>query len=56
MAILKNLLYLWRLSNMSDIFTYIENLRKQPRPEPVDPENQQKAEAWDALTEVNNNE
>ena len=41
---------------MSDIFTYIENLRKQPRPEPVDPEIQQKAEAWDALTEDNTNE
>ena len=41
---------------MADIKTYIENLRKQTRPEPVDPEIQEKAEAWDTLTEVNNNE
>lgn len=41
---------------MSDIKTYIENLRKQQKPEPIDPEIQEKAEAWDALTEVNNNE
>ena len=41
---------------MADIKTYIENLRKQQKPKPIDPETEQKAEAWDALTEVNNNE
>ena len=41
---------------MSDIQTYIENLRKQQKPEPIDTEIQEKAAAWDALTEVNNNE
>ena len=41
---------------MADIKTYIENLRKSVKPEPVDPEIISKAEAWDELTEGNSDE
>lgn len=41
---------------MADIKTYIENLRKSVKPEPVNPELVNKAEAWDELTEGTSNE